>query len=147
MITISFDDRSVLQALRDLEGRVSDMIPAMNEIGMEIEGRVSARFETQRDPSGQAWKPWAESTRKYYPKDGNGSILDRHGDMLDSLNYQADKTSVSIGFGVDYAVYHEFGTRNMPRRGLLTADPDAGLLSNEDEQTVLTIVNRYLSGG
>jgi phage virion morphogenesis protein len=147
MITISVDNLSVLQALRDLDGRVSDMSPALNEIGMEIEGRVSARFETRRDPSGQAWKPWAESTRKSYPKDGNGSILDRYGDMLDSLSYQADKTSVSIGFGVDYAVYHEYGTRNMPRRGLLTADPDSGNLSNEDEQTVLTIVDRYLSAG
>lgn len=36
MTTIGFDDRSVLAALRDLQGKVSDMTPAMNEIGMEL---------------------------------------------------------------------------------------------------------------
>lgn len=144
MFTLSVDNRSVLQALRDLDGRVSDLSPAFNEIGMEIEGRVSARFESQRDPAGKAWLPWAESTRKYYPKDGNGSILDRYGDMLDSLSYQVDKSSVSIGFGEDRAIYHEFGTRNMPRRGLLMEDPEAEILAPEDEQSILSILSRHL---
>ena len=145
MITISIDDRSVLAALQALRNKVDDLSPAMNEIGMEIENRVSARFETQRDPSGQAWQPWAASTRKRYPKAGNGRILDRLGDMLGSLNHQADKDSVTIGFGKDYAIYHEFGTRKMPRRGLLMEDPEARRLAPEDEQSILAILARHLA--
>lgn len=145
MITISIDDRSVLDALRELQGRVADLRPAFDTIGMEIENRVSARFEAERDPSGQAWKPWAERTRKTYPKAGNGRLLDRLGDMLDSLNHQADQDGVSIGFGKDYAVYHEYGTRKMPRRGLLMEDPEARRLAPEDEQTILDILRGYLA--
>lgn len=144
MITISLDDRSVIEALQALRNRVEDMRPAMNEIGMELESRASARFETQSDPSGRAWAPWAASTRKRYPKAGNGSILDRLGDMLESLNHQADKDSVTIGFGTDYAIYHEFGTQKMPRRGLLMEDPNARRLSDEDEQSILSILQRHL---
>lgn len=145
MITISFDDRSVIAALRQLQGNVGDMTPAMNEIGMELEGRISARFEAERDPSGQAWKPWATSTAKAYPKSGNKRILDRTSDMLRSLNYQADRDSVTVSFGVDYAIYHEFGTKRMPRRGLVMEDPDESRLSGEDERNILDIVTRYLS--
>jgi len=52
---------------------------------------------------------------------------------------------VNIGFGVDYAAYHEYGTKHMPRRGLLMEDPEAGRLAPEDEQTVLDILRGYLA--
>jgi len=145
MITISIDDRSVLDLLSQLTARLDDMTPVWNEIGMEIEGRVSARFETERDPGGQPWTPWSESTRKTYPKAGNGRILDRLGDMLGSLNHQADADGVTIGFGVDYAIYHEYGTKHMPRRGLLMDYPEARRLTPEDEQSILDILSRYLA--
>jgi phage virion morphogenesis protein len=145
MITINIDDRSVLDALQALRGRVEDMRPTFDEIGMEIETRVSARFETQRDPAGRPWAAWAPSTRKSYPKAGNGRILDRMGDMMGSLLHQADKDGVTIGFGKDYAIYHEFGTKKMPRRGLMMEDPNARRLSGEDEQSILSILQRHLA--
>ena len=67
----------------------------------ELHSRVSA--ETETDPLGHPWAPWADSTRASYPKGGNRRILDRHGDMLSSLNHRADATSVRIGFGTPYA--------------------------------------------
>lgn len=45
---------------------IDDLATAWNAIGMELEGRVSVRFETER-----------------YPKSGNARILDRQGDMLE----------------------------------------------------------------
>jgi phage virion morphogenesis protein len=151
MITIEIDDRSVLEALEQLRHKVSDLSPAMNAIGMEFEARASRRFEDETDPNGKPWAPWAKATRKSYPKDGNRRILDRTGDMLDSLNYQADKDSVTIGFGAvsqkgfPYPAAHEFGTKNMPRRGLLTADPVSRTLGEEDQRSILEILDRYLS--
>lgn len=52
--------------------------------------------------------------------------------------------SVAWGFSVDYAAYHEFGTKTMPRRGMLTADPEAGTLASGDAVAVLEIVRDYL---
>ncbi|MDP2433100.1 MAG: phage virion morphogenesis protein, partial [Pseudomonadota bacterium] len=114
------------------------------------EARVSRRFEDAADPNGRLWQP--HPTRgypweydKHYPKSGNRKLLDRTGDMLDSLNYQADGDSVRVGFGLPYAAYHEWGTKHMQRRGLLYADPDAHTLGDEDRESILDILSSYLS--
>lgn len=46
MITIQANTTTVLQALRGLEQRMTDMTPAMRDIGQRLESRVRARFET-----------------------------------------------------------------------------------------------------
>lgn len=143
--TIRIDDQALLEFLGGLRHKIDDMTPVMDSIGTEMETRVSNRFETQTDPMGVAWSPWAESTKASYPEDGNGRLLDRYGDMLASLNHQADESSVTYGFGMTYAVYHEFGTKRMPQRGLLTADPESGTLSDSDEAAILDVISRYLS--
>lgn len=144
MLTVTIDSTAVTDVLAKIQRRLGDLSPAMEGIGQEMAGRVSGRFETQTDPSGTPWAQWAPSTVASYPADGNGAVLDRYGDMLDKLSHQADKTSVRIGFGTPYATYHEWGTKTMPRRGLLTDDPDAGTLSPADEAAVLDVLNDYL---
>ena len=145
MLTIQTDDRAFRASLEVLYRRLGDLTPVMNSIGMELESRVSGRFETRTDPSGKAWAPWAPATVEYYPQDGNRKLLDRYGDMLLSLNHQAGKDSVRVGFGKVYATYHEFGTKTMPRRGLLFADPEAGTMGAGDEAAVLDIIGLYLT--
>ena len=145
MLTIQVDDRALRDVFATLTRRMGNLTPVMNSIGMEMEGRVSGRFESRTDPNGKAWAPWAPATREYYPQDGNRKLLDRYGDMLLSLNHQATKDSVRIGFGKAYATYHEFGTETMPRRGLLFDDPEAGTMGAGDEAAVLDIIGLYLT--
>jgi len=71
-------------------------------------------------------------------------LLERYGDLLDGLSHSFDATSTTIGFDAPYAAYHEFGTKHMPRRGLLTADPNSGTLGAEDREAILDIVANYL---
>lgn len=144
MITVHVDDSAFREYLRRLQGRLGDMSEPMAAIGGMLEARISGRFETESDPTGVAWMPWAESTRASYPEDGNARILDRYGDMLSSLNWQADASSVRVGFGQPYAVYHEWGTKRMPRRGLLFENPDAGALAPDDEKAVLDLLLDWL---
>lgn len=150
MISITVYDRAILDVLNDLRGRLDDMTPVMDAIGMEMEARVSRRFEDETDPAGNLWKPhpklgypWQYDKR--YPKDGNRRMLDRTGDMLDGLNYQADQDSVTVGFDVPYAAFHEYGTRHMQRRGMLLADPNAGVLGDDDRRSILEILQGYLT--
>lgn len=154
MLTITFDSKPVSDMLDELSKRMSNLQPAMNDIGMAIETRVSGRFETRTDPLGKAWEPWAESTRESYPADGRGLLLERYGHMLNSLSSKPDSTSVRIGFGAVastsgdvYAAYHELSTQTMPRRGLLFSDPDAGTISPDDEQTVIDVIEGFLTSG
>jgi len=144
-VTISINDEAILEFLHGLMRKSQDLTPLMDDIGAAMDKRVSDRFETESDPMGVPWSPWAESTRKSYPENGHGRLLDRLGDMLGGRSYTADATSMTYGFDQPYAAYHEFGTKHMPRRGMLAADPEAGTLSEGDQAAVLDILLNYLS--
>ena len=151
-LSVEVSSPALDRVLDKLVRGMKNLNPVMDSIGQELESRISGRFESESDPMGQQWAPWAESTRENYPADGNGRILDRYGDMLRSLNHQADSSSVRVGFGAVastagdvYAVYHEWGTWKMPRRGLLFADPDQGTLGKEDEAAVLDILDIWVT--
>ena len=152
-VTIKYDDEPLRRHLSALQAKLGDLTPAMNSIGMEMESRISRRFETRTDPDGKAWKPWKAATIRSYPRpgtatarrygrSGHGSLLDRFGDMLAGLSYHADKTSVRIGFDRPYAKWHEVGTSRMPRRGLLASSN--GRLSDADASHILALLERYL---
>lgn len=146
LITIEITDRDLHAVLDRLIASGQDMAPVMDHVGMSMESAVSGRFETTTDPDGIPWAPWKPSTVKSYPADGNHQLLNRYGDMLDSLNYQADQDSVLWGFGMPYARWHDSGTNKMDRRGTLTSDINTGGLGEEDKSTVLDIFNGYLLG-
>lgn len=164
MIEIAVDDAVFRDYLDELHQRLGNLTPVFQEIGGALETRVSGRFETKSDPNGVPWAPWASSTRRSYPwpgtkskyGPGNGLLLDRYSDMLSSLSWEADATSVRIGYGatagrrengeyVPYPLFHEMGTSKMPRRGTLFGDAQSGALGLEDEELVLDILNRWLS--
>lgn len=152
-LSIEVSSKPITDVLTRLQRGMRNLEPVMDEIGGILEARVSGRFESERDPEGDAWAPWAPSTAESYPDDANGRILDRYGDMLNSLNHQADSSSVRVGFsaaasdaGDVYAIYHEYGTETMPRRGLLTANPESGELAEDDEEAVLDVLNEWLEG-
>lgn len=145
MLTITVNDLAFRSYLDELDGKLGDLTPVMEGIGMALESRVSERFETRSDPSGSGWSPWKESTRRTYPEDGNRRLLDRYGDMLASLNHQADARSVTVGFGSPVAAFHEWGTEHMDRRGMLFANPDAGTLGADDEAMVVEMLSDFLN--
>ena len=157
MLIITVEDSAFRAKLEKLQASMGNLTPVMSEIGDRLEEKVLQRFETRTDPNGVPWKPWAESTRDGYPwpnaktkerlkyGPGNARLLDRHGDMLDSLNHQADANSVTVGFANDYAVFHEYGTKKMPRRGMLLGNPTQGSLGADDAADVLDIVNHWLA--
>ena len=79
---------NIREHIAHLQAKLGDMTEPLASIGMELESRISSRFESRTDPSGDPWEPWAESTAASYPEDANGRLLDRYGDMLASLSHQ-----------------------------------------------------------
>lgn len=140
-------------SLEQLQRRMKDLTPLMRSIGVKLEGRIAGRFETQTDPDGAGWAAWAASTVATYPEDGRRKLLQRYGDMIDSLNSKPDASSVRVGFGAvagrnrdAYQTYHEYGSDRMPRRGLLFSDPDQGTLGAGDEQAINELLQDWLDG-
>lgn len=152
MLTITIEDAALQSYLRQLQTRLGELAPVLNEIGNALETNTLQRFRTYTDPSGKKWDPWRPATRESYPfpgkksKEGTGAarLLERHGTMLGSLSYQVGADSVTVGFGSPYAVFHEFGTKHMARRGMLTANPEQGTLGATDKAEVLEIINHWL---
>ncbi|RAN67539.1 virion morphogenesis protein, partial [Bacillus sp. SRB_336] len=62
MLTITADDKVFRDSLAQLYRGMGNLTPVMQSIGMELESRISGRFESRTDPSGSAWAPWAQST-------------------------------------------------------------------------------------
>lgn len=167
MIDITIDDREVRQVLERLSRRLSDMGPAMRAIATELEARVERRFETETDPAGRRWPQLADSTLMQVmrraaggdprKKRGGGTkakaigalarkrILYDTGDLLGGLTSSYTRSEARVGFGQPYAAFHEFGTKKMPRRGLLMADPQARTLGEADRAAVLDILRDYLA--
>lgn len=140
--TITIDDAEAQRLFARIRDAGMNMAPLLRGIGMEMETRTAERFESRRDPSGQ---PWADlSPRTLKRKKGRGSKLVFTGQMQDSLNHRVGEGWVEIGFGQPYAAFHEYGTRKMPRRGLLSADPAAGSLGEDDRQAILDLSEDYL---
>lgn len=141
--TAAFDD-----SLQQLQRRLGNLRPLMQEIGATLENAIRDRRESLTDPNGRRWAGWAASTIATYPESGRGKLLDRTGAMWDRTGPQwtATESSVRVGFDKAYATFHEFGTSRMPRRGLLFADPDSGTLGKRDEQAITDVLDDWLSG-
>ncbi|MCI1193415.1 hypothetical protein MOJ79_16395 [Calidifontimicrobium sp. SYSU G02091] len=68
------------------------------------------------------------------------------GDLLGSLTSSFSRSEARVGFGQPYAAFHEYGTKRIPRRGLLMADPVARTLGDADRAAVLDILGDALRG-
>jgi phage gpG-like protein len=164
MIEVTTDTVAFDSSLRDLQRRMGDLRPVFKELGAVLENKIRDRRETLKDPDGKPWAPWAASTVANYPwpnrrnergqfvkGSGRGKLLDRTGAMWDKpgpewqLKGSGPGLELRVGFAELYATYHEFGTRTMPRRGLLYSDPDNGTLGADDVQSIQDILTDWLN--
>jgi len=167
-LVIELDGDSALIAQLDVAiaglARPSELM--QNIAAIEVRN-VNLRFSSKRDPNGQPWPQISELTPMIYASvhktakvgaDGEtiippmpGSLLQRTNLMMQSLSPNSGDTWAEWGFGRPYAIYHETGTeRNdkpyMPRRGLLTGDPERGTLGAEDAQDLQDEINDFMAG-
>ncbi|MDM7462256.1 MAG: phage virion morphogenesis protein [Tepidimonas taiwanensis] len=185
MIDIQLDDREVQAALQRLQQRISDMTPVMRAIATALEAQVEKRFETATDPAGRPWKPLAPSTLSAWLDRGkgnrkkDGSLTQRGrerlssrkplydtGDLLGSLNSSFTRSQARVGFGVPYAIMHQFGAKkgeygtgsykkrrgsfpipwgDVPARPMLPITRD-GKFYGEERAVVLDILVEFLDG-
>lgn len=139
-------DQALLQILADLKARSVNQRPAWDLIGAGLASNADRRFETKTDPTGTPWAPWADSTKAARAKSGRGTLLELTRLMRASLNHQAQDDGVVVGLGRSYAIFHETGTRKMPRRGMLLAATEPATLGNDDRRLVLDTLMEFLHG-
>lgn len=142
LIRIDVNDRAVTEGLRELQRIAGDLRPALAEIGATLESRIHQRFDLKEAPEGTPWPDWSPVTAARRAAEGRGSLLEHTRRMRDSLSYLVESDAVLVGFGRPYAVYHETGTRRMPRRGLLATEQ--GELAPDDRDAILDVIEDHL---
>ena len=167
MITIQVNDREVLDVIAQLAARVTDMRPAMREIGKNLVESTKQRFVTATGPDGAAWAANSPATIGLYVAAVSGSFkkdgqLSKKGAIRKAaknpltgesralqteINYQlAGNTGVSIGSPMPYAAMQQFGGKKSAYPHLwgdIPARPFLGV-SKEDAANIVEIVSSYL---
>lgn len=151
-ISVEFDDGGLRAELARVLARLENPRELLGALGGALEAQVSLRFETKTDPTGAPWDALRPSTQEAYAQRFGGSIpgtlLDRSFDgpgMLASLTSSVvSDTEVLVGMNKPYALFHEYGTSKMARRGFFFADPDAGRLGDDDLFELEEVVVQFL---
>lgn len=114
---------------------------------------IDRRFGEKYDPNGKKWDPIKPSTKRALlaraslSGDGSipGTLLDRgNPGMHSSLTRATLGNAVVVGFSRPYALYHEFGTKFMARRGLMFGDPNTGQISEPDLKALTTTADKFI---
>lgn len=141
MLTVSLENSQLQAVLNSAMATLRDTTPVMRAIGQQLESNINTRFATKTAPSGAAWAPWSKGTARSRADEGRGTLLSYTGRLQDSLTFTATRDSVTVGFGVPYAQYHEYGTARMPARPMLF---DNNNLGEEDLADVLDAATKAL---
>jgi phage gpG-like protein len=132
-----------LQALRDLQrkldaaSRARLMPETVKRIAAAFDKQVKDEFRYSRDPYGRAWKPVrrnrlrdqrarARRVKRGLPPRQDKPLIDS-GRMRASIYSRAVGTEVRISIPVDYASFHQYGTRVIARRQILPEKSTGGL--------------------
>lgn len=170
MIEIEINDARVASAFRALEAALSDMSPAMYEIGENMVRSTQDRMQKGLEPDGSAFAPRSPVTLGRYKAQGQKygpHPLWLTSTMRQNIAYAADRDSVAWGSNAIQAAVMQFGaeqgefgaaigrTRPSEKRqksqdyftplpwGRIPARPFLGL-SEQDRGDVIDIVGEWL---
>ncbi|MEO1766784.1 phage virion morphogenesis protein [Thiobacter aerophilum] len=158
MLIITIDDREVTEALARLSSRVSDMLPAMHQIGQALMEGSRERIAQGRDWTGATFAPNSPVTLSR--KKGSRPLIDRGNLMSSRLHYQASRDAVVVGSSAIQAAVLQFGAKkgqfgqtrrggkipwsDIPARRFLPVT-ESGQLDPAAKSLILDTITRYLS--
>lgn len=96
------------QRLLDTLGRSDHKAELLDTIGAVAERQTRRRIADEKtSPDGTPWTPWSATYEK--TRHGNQSLLQGDGGLLDSIEYQVQRSKVRIGSALAYAGVHQDG--------------------------------------
>lgn len=102
----SFDDENVQRLLADLTRAADNLAPAMKNIGEHLLQTTEEGFREQTGPDGKKWPEVSSRTRA---RKKHAKVLTESGQLRGSINYRANRKSVTVGTNAPYAAAHQFG--------------------------------------
>lgn len=139
-VAFSVDAAALRAAIARFEGLRLDDADLLDRVGAVTEGAARRRIdEDKAAPDGTPWAPWSERTAAR--RRGGQSLLQREGDLLDSLGFETRGAAVETGSPLVYAAIQQFGGAEVGRP-THPARPYLGL-SADDEQDLADVLERW----
>ncbi|NJR38538.1 MAG: phage virion morphogenesis protein [Leptolyngbyaceae cyanobacterium CSU_1_4] len=141
-ITVTVDDAAVQAALKRMRGNLTNLRPAMKQIGEYMVFETDENFRGEHDPEGNPWKKLDPDYLKWKQRTGKiTKILQLRGRLRKSIVYRAESDRVSIGTNVIYGNIHQWGGK--ARSANLPARPFLGVTA-ENEREMGQIIMDFL---
>lgn len=157
----------VVRNLREFEqfrSKVAEapyLIPVLaKRIGAAFVKQVADEFKESRDPYGNAWAPVMRDrlkdrrARARRVKQGKAPKADKPlidtGRLRASVVARTDGGTVRIALPVEYASYHQYGTRSIKRRQILPESDTGGLgprWSTAASKEATAVLNEHFAKG
>lgn len=159
MITIELANREVLDYLQQLQQRVGDMTPALQDIGEYLIASTKERFATSTGPDGKKWADNSPLTLSR--KKGTQPLIGETKRLSTEFSYFIGNNELNFGSPLEYAPVQQFGASQgafgrgsfKTRKGSfpipwgdIEARPFIGI-SDDDRVEILDIIQSYLSSG
>jgi phage gpG-like protein len=141
---------------------VPDLLPVVaKRIGVAFVKQVADEFRQSRDPYGNAWAPVSRNRRRDVraraarakagkPPKTDKPLIDT-GRLRGSVAATTEGTEVRVALPVEYASYHQYGTRRIKRRQILPEANTGGLPSSwvaaATSESVLALAAHFKKGG
>lgn len=111
-VSVAVDTKGVelarYERLLDTLGRHDYKVELLDSIGAVVESQTRRRIaEEKTTPDGQKWQPWSESYGK--TRHENQSLLQSEGALLDSIEFQVERSRVRVGSALIYSRVHQYG--------------------------------------
>lgn len=173
-VTCTVNDTALQARLTHLTRNLGNLRPVMNEIGQKYERRVLENYANESAPDGTPWPRLSATTlmmgitrHKGIGKRGglvkagrtyitNKKALVESNRMRSRLHYQADATSMRIGYiGIPQAAIQQFGglagrghkVRIPARQNLAMNSGDGMVLAARDRVWILAALQHHLDVG
>lgn len=141
-------DEIIRRELMRFSGRMAAPEPGLELVADAMEDATMEQFESEGARSGEPWQRLSPSTVAAKAEQGlDPAILQATRRMVNSLTLgargehirQIGPGTLRFGTRVPYAIYHQTGTRNMPRRPPL-------VFTEVDRRRFVKILQSYIMG-
>jgi phage gpG-like protein len=151
-----------LRSFEDFRSKVAEaprLLPGLaKRIGAAFVKQVADEFKESRDPYGNPWKPVVRNRRrdirararraaKGLSARADKPLIDT-GRLRGSVVARTEGSVVRIALPVEYASYHQYGTRTIARRQILPESDTGGLgprWSQAANKETIAVLNAYFA--
>ncbi|APT75287.1 hypothetical protein LN42_01940 [Marinitoga sp. 1137] len=135
---IKINDKDLKKKLNSLMKKTNDLSPVMKDAALIMKQSVLKNFDEQGTENGK-WKDLSKSTKEHKKRKKGTAypILVDSGKLKKSFNTSYTKYTAKVWTGVKYGVYHQTGTRKMPKRPFMH-------IRDEHIEIIKKIILKYL---